>query len=76
MAAEKIIEAKGGGKTLTLEQLRSRLNGYESEMKDYLDTHEARVDTYRFAVEKEADGYAIDIAVKATIRPKRGGISR
>ena len=76
MATEKVIETKGGGKTLTLEQLRSRLNAYESEMKQYLDNHEAHVETYRFAVEKEGDGYVVDIAVKASIRPKRAGISR
>lgn len=76
MGAEKVMEAEGGGKALALEQLRGRLNEYESEMKRYLDTHEARVDTYKFSVEKEGDGYVIDIAVKASVHPRSAGISR
>lgn len=76
MATEKVVEAKGGGRTLTLEQLRGRLNAYQSEIRQYLDSHEARVDTYRFAVEKDGEGYAVDVAIKASIHPKQAGISK
>ena len=77
MATEKIVEVKGGGPNLTLQQLRGRITTYETEMREYLASHEASVEMYKFAVEKEGDGYSVEVAVKASIHPKnRAGISK
>ena len=77
MPSEKVVELKGGGPNLTLQQLRERITTYETEMREYLNKHEASVEMYKFAVEKEGDGYSIDVAIKASIHPKnRSGISK
>ena len=77
MATEKIMEVKGGGQKLTLQELKSRIADYRTEIREYLDSHEASVEMYKFAVEKEGDGYSIEVAVKANIHPKnRSGISK
>jgi hypothetical protein len=77
MANEKIVELKGGGPNLTLEQLRNRITTYESEMREYLRGHDANIETYKFAVEKEGDGYSIEVGIKASIHPKnRAGITK
>lgn len=77
MSTEKIVEVKGGGQKLTLDQLRNRMTNYSTEIRQLLATHEAAVETYRFSVEKEGDGFTVDVAVKASIHPKnRAGISK
>jgi len=77
MSSEKIMEAKGGGQRLTLEQLRSRMATYRNDLRAYLEGHEATIETYKFSVEKEGDGFVVDMAVKAAIHPKnKAGISK
>ncbi len=77
MATEKIVEVKGGGQRVTMTELRNRLATYNTEIREYLASHEATVETYKFAVEKEGDGFAIEVDIKASIHPKnRAGISK
>jgi hypothetical protein len=77
MATEKIMDIKGGGQRLTLEELRGRMTAYENELRGYLKSHEATIETYRFAVEKEGDGFVVDLAVKASLHPRnKAGISK
>ena len=77
MTSEKIVEVKGGGPNLTLQQLRSRLATYENEMREYLDSHQANVEMYKFSVEKEGDGFSVEVDIKASLHPKnRAGISK
>jgi hypothetical protein len=76
MASEK-IEVKGGGQNLSLQQIRSRLATYESELRRFLDTHQANVETYKFSVEKEGDGFSVEVDIKASLHPKsRSGASK
>jgi hypothetical protein len=70
MTSEKIVEVKGGGPNLTLQQLRDRITTYENEMKEYLDSHQANVEMYKFSVEKEGDGFSIEVDIKASLHPK------
>jgi hypothetical protein len=77
MATDKIMEAKGGGQNLTLEEVRSRITTYEHQMRGFLDSLEANVDGYKFSVEKQGDAFIIDVAIKATVRAKnRTGIPK
>ena len=77
MATEKVVEVKGGGQRLNLEQLRGRMTTYRNEIRQLLESHEAAVETYRFSVEKEGDGFVVDVAIKASIHPKNlAGISK
>lgn len=76
MASEK-VEVKGGGQTLTLQQIRSRLVSYEKELRQFLDSHQANIETYKFSVEKEGDGFSVEVDIKASLRPKgRSGPSK
>jgi hypothetical protein len=77
MSTEKIMDVKGGGQRLTLEQLRGRMSTYQTEIRDFLESHEATVETYRFSVDKEGDGFSVEVMVKASIHPKnKTGISK
>jgi hypothetical protein len=77
MASERVVEVKGGGQRITLEQLRSRVQTYRNDLRGYLEGHDATIETYKFSVEKEGDGFVIDVAVKASIHPKsKAGISK
>jgi ribosome-interacting GTPase 1 len=77
MSTEKIVDVKGSGQKLSLNQLRNRMATYNNEIRQLLESHEAAVETYRFSVEKEGDGFVVDVAVKASIHPKnRAGISK
>jgi hypothetical protein len=77
MPAEKIVEVKGGGQNLSLQQIRSRLATYEGEFRQFLDSHQANVEVYKFTVEKEGDGFSVEVDIKASLHPKnRAGISK
>jgi len=77
MTTEKVMEVTGGGRSVTLQELRGRLATYESEMRAYLDSHQANVEMYKFSVEKEGDGFSIEVDIKASLHPKnRAGISK
>jgi len=76
MSSEK-MEVKGGGQNLSLQQIRSRLATYEKELRQFLDTHQANVETYKFSVEKEGDGFSVEVDIKASLHPKsRSGPSK
>ena len=77
MATEKIMEVRGGGHTLSVQEVRTRITAYENQIRQYLDSLEANVEGYKFTVEKQGDGLVIDVAVRATIHPKnKAGISK
>jgi hypothetical protein len=59
---------KGGA--VSLDNVRNQLLSYEHQIKEYLDKLEATVDTYKFSVEKHGEGLTVDIALRATVRPK------
>jgi len=70
MPAEKVVEIKGGGQNLSLQQIRSRISTYESELRQFLDSHQANVETYKFSVEKEGDGFSVEVDIKASLHPR------
>ncbi len=71
------MEIKGGGRNLTLQEVRNRITAYEHQIRQYLDSVEANVENYKFAVEKAGDGLAIDVSVRATVHPKnKSGIPK
>ncbi len=77
VASGKLMEMKGGGQSLTLQELRERVAAYRHEINAYLSGLEANLDTYKFSVEKAAEGFSIDVNVKATVHPKnKAGISK
>lgn len=69
MSGEKILESSGEG--VTLDQLRGRIKSYGDDLREILVDHDASIDTYKFSVEKDGDAYAIEVAVRASIQPKK-----
>jgi len=55
---------------VSLDNVRQQLEEYGTQIKEYLNNHKATVDTYKVSVEKEGEGLAIDVALRATIQPK------
>jgi len=75
--AEKIVDVKGGGKSLSTQEIQARLATYRREIREYLNSLEANVESYKFSVEKEGEGVVIDVAIRAAVHPKnRAGISK
>jgi len=55
---------------VSADSVKHQLLSYEHEIKAYLDKLEATVDTYKFSVEKTAEGLKLDMALVATVHVK------
>ncbi|MDA4128994.1 MAG: hypothetical protein OK422_06035 [Thaumarchaeota archaeon] len=55
---------------VSLDSVRNQILTYEHQIKEYLDKLEAKVDTYKFSVERHGEGLTIDIAFRATVHAK------
>ena len=53
-----------------LETVRKEILQFGRRMEDYLNKVEANVESYKFTVEKRADGAELEVEFKALIRPK------
>jgi len=60
-----------GGEHATLEQLRHQFSEYEHQIREYLSHLDASIDMYKFSVEKNGEAFTFDVAIRATVRPKR-----
>jgi hypothetical protein len=56
---------------IDLEEVKGKLGKYHSEIKKFLESFEASMETSKFSVERDGDGLSIEIAIKARIRPKK-----
>jgi len=70
MSSEKLMEVKGGGRAVNLENIRRQVRVYEGRLREYLESHEANIDEYKFSVEKQGENYIVDVAVRARIHPR------
>ena len=52
----------------SLETIKSQLSTYGSQIQEYLKNVNAKVDDYKFAIEKKDNGLSVDIEFKATIQ--------
>lgn len=55
----------------TLDAIGSQLGTYEKQLRGYLRSLDAKVDSYHFTVEKHDGGMTIDVAIRTTIKPKK-----
>ena len=67
----KKLEPKQELKPVDLEEIRSKLATYHDEIKKYLDGYAATIETSKFAVGKEGEGFSIEVAIKASIQPRK-----
>src|SRR5712692_8077540 len=54
----------------TMDNVQAQLQTYGNQIRDYLNKAHADIDVYRFAVEKQGDGLAIEVMFRAVLKPK------
>ena len=54
----------------SMDAIMSHLNSYGNSIREYLDRAEAKVEGYKFAVEKKENGVTIDVSFKAFVKPR------
>lgn len=54
----------------SLEDIRKQITTYGTEIQEYLKKVDARVDGYKFTVEKQGDGLEVEVQFKANVSPK------
>ena len=57
-------------KAETSADIRTQLVSYSSQIQQYLQNVEAKIDDYKLSIEKKEDGLAIDCAIKAKVLMK------
>ena len=54
-----------------MDNVKSQLMTYGSQIQEYLEKVDAKVENYKFSIEKTDTGLSIDCHFKATIQPSR-----
>src|SRR5713226_1994838 len=54
----------------TMDNVQAQLTTYGNQIRDYLNKIHADIDGYRFVVEKQGDGLAIEAMFRAVLKPK------
>jgi hypothetical protein len=54
----------------SMDAIMNHLNNYGNQLREYLDHVEAKVEGYKFAVEKKENGVTIDASFRAFVRPR------
>ena len=62
-ASEKVSQS--------LDDAKAQLVSYGNQIQEYLGEIDAKVETYKFSIEKQDEGLSVDIAFRATVRPKK-----
>jgi sulfate adenylyltransferase subunit 1 (EFTu-like GTPase family) len=57
-------------KSTSMDSIMSQLSNYVDQIRQYLDHVEAKVEGYKFAVEKRENGVTIDVAFRASVTQK------
>ena len=65
--SERITRDEG---RFDLEGARKQVLQFGRQVEDYLNNIEADVESYKFSVEKKADGAELEVEFKVLIRPK------
>jgi len=55
----------------SLDTVRKQLVTYGDEIQEYLGKVDAKVDSWKFTIEKQNEGLTVDIAFRATVHPKK-----
>ncbi|MFI5421475.1 MAG: hypothetical protein ACHQ1H_10960 [Nitrososphaerales archaeon] len=55
----------------SLDDAKAQLVSYGNQIQQYLGEIDAKVETYKFSIEKQDEGLSVDIAFRATVCPKK-----
>ena len=72
----KKIEPKSAEQPIDFGELRTQFSRYEKEIMNLLENYKASVETSKFAVEKEGEGFSIEVDIKASIQPRKKSRAR
>ncbi len=54
----------------SMDKAKQQLMTYGNQIQEYLGQIDAKIDSYKFSIEKKDEGLSIDIAFRATVSPK------
>jgi len=54
----------------SLDSVKKQLISYGDQIQEYLGKVDAKVDSWKFSIEKQSEGLVVDIAFRATVHPK------
>ena len=75
MTPEKTQETRSGERNLGEEPL-SQIAAYVHQLNEYLESVGAKVEVYKFSIEKQDEALIVDVGIRASFHPKnRTGIS-
>jgi hypothetical protein len=66
----KVREEREQRSDTSMDAIMGHLNTFGNQMRDYLNNVEAKVEGYKFAVEKKENGVTIDASFKAFVKPR------
>ena len=55
----------------SLDTVKKQLVTYSDEIQEYLGRVDAKVDSWKFSLERQDGGLTVDIAFRATVHPKK-----
>ena len=55
----------------SLDTVKKQLVTYGDEIQEYLGKVDAKVDSWKFSLERRDEGLTVDIAFRATVHPKK-----
>ena len=55
----------------SLDGVKKQLVSYGDQIQEYLGEVDAKVDSWKFSIEKQNEGLIVDIAFRATVHPKK-----
>jgi hypothetical protein len=55
----------------SLDGVKKQLVSYGDQIQEYLGEVDAKVDSWKFSIEKQNEGLTVDIAFRATVHPKK-----
>jgi hypothetical protein len=55
----------------SMDTVKKQLVTYGDEIQEYLGRVDAKVDSWKFSLERQDDGLTVDIAFRATVHPKK-----
>jgi hypothetical protein len=54
----------------SMDNAKQQLISYGNQIQEYLGEIDAKIDTYKFSIEKHDEGLTVDIVFRATVQPK------
>jgi len=65
-------EKQSQNKNESVGGVKQHLTNVGNQVQDYLDKVDAKIDGFKFTLEKHGEGLTVDLSFRATLHPKNG----